>query len=182
MNTNGFRSAISNNQLVAALIAGLVATHMATVTGFWYRIIDFPNLDWPRYNGILLFPNGSDINQFVSGAIFHSITGICYALIYAFLVHPYLPWKNTMLNNLGKALLFSEVLALLSALLWVPRLFPQFDPGFFTLNFDWKVTVGIFIWHFVYGIHLGAFYNPTSDAPAASSPPPAASSEGGGQS
>jgi hypothetical protein len=164
MASNGFRSPVSNNKLTAALVAGFVAWHMATITGYWYRIIDFPNLDWPRFNGILLMPNGTDVGQFVSGAAFHAMTSMCYALIYVYLIHPNLPWPklpNNTLNNLVKALIWGEILAFFSALLWVPRLFPQFDPGFFTLNFEWKTTVGIFIWHFVWGIHLGAFYNPS---------------------
>jgi hypothetical protein len=170
MNNNGFRSAVSNNRLVAALVAGFIATHVATVTGYWYRIIDFPNLDWPRFNGILLCPNGSDVAQFLSGLVLHSFTGISLALVYAFVIHPRLPFPNTMQGNMIKALIFSESLALFSALIWVPRLFPQFDPGFLSLDLGWKTFVGIFLWHVVYGVNLGAFFNPTSVESESSTP------------
>ena len=171
MDSNGFQSPVSNNKLTTALVAGFVAWHMATITGYWYRIIDFPNLDWPRFNGILLMPSGTDSEQFVSGAIFHAMTSICYALIYVYLIYPRLSMvkiPNMMVSNLVKALIWGEVLAFLSALIWVPRLFPQFDPGFFTLNFEWKTTVGIFLWHAIWGLTLGAFYNPGSDSSAMS--------------
>jgi len=171
---NNWRSLVSNNRLVAALVAGFVATHMATVTGYWYRMIGFApdangqgfvTLDWPAVNGLLIRPQATLFSweQFVAGAVFHTFTGICFSLIFAFLIHPMLPWKNTTLGNIGKALVWGEFLALVSALWWVPSLFPAFNPGFLSLNLGWKTTVGIFIWHAVYGVHLGAFYNPLPD-------------------
>ena len=168
MNTNGFRSAVSNNKLVAALVAGFVATHMATVTGYWYPMIGFVNgqgfvaLDWPAFNGLLIRPQAPAFGgeQFLAGFVFHSLTGICFGLIFAFLIHPLLPWKNTVRGNITKGLAWGMFLALLSALWWVPTLFPAFNPGFLSLNLGWKTTVGIFLWHAVYGVHLGAFYNP----------------------
>jgi len=166
MNDNGFRSPVSNSKLVTALVAGVVATHVATITGYWYGIIGFPNLDWPRFNGMLLFPEGPDLVQFVSGLVFHSFTSMSLTLIFVFLIHPRLPWKNTMRGNLIKALVFAEFLGLFSALIFVPRLFPQFNPGFLSLGLSPspQVTIGIFLWHAIWGVHLGALYNPTSDS------------------
>jgi hypothetical protein len=170
MNTTNWRSMVSNNRLVAALVAGFVATHMATVTGYWYRMIGFVNgqgyvsLDWPGFNGFLIMPQGSTWEKFVSGGVMHYMTGICFTLIYAYLIHPRLPWPNTMSGNLIKALVWGLILAVISALWWTPSNFPEFNPGFLALQLGWKTTVGIFIWHFVYGIHLGAFYNPMPDA------------------
>ena len=160
MDSNTWRSTVSNSKLATALVAGVVATHIATITGYWYGIIGLPNLDWPRFNGLLLFPDGSDVTKFVSGAIFHTFTGMSLSLIYAFLIHPLLPGRNTTLGNIGKGLVWGEFLAIVSALIWVPRLFPQFNPGFFSVGLGWKTVVGIFIWHAVYGVHLGSIYNP----------------------
>ena len=160
-----FRSMVSNHRLAAALVAGIVATHMATVTGYWYRMIGFVNgegfvaLDWPTFNGLLIRPQAPLFGpeQFTAGAIYHMLTGICFSLIFAFLIHPRLPsgW-----SNMAKALTWGGILALVSAVWWTPSLFPAFNPGFLSLNLGWKTTVGIFIWHAVYGIHLGAFFNP----------------------
>lgn len=170
MNTNGFRSAVSNNRLVAALVASVVATHMATITGYWYQMIGFKNgegfvtLDWPAFNGLLILPRGTPSEQFVAGAVFHTLTGICFGLIYAFLIHPRLRLPNTMVGNLGKALVWGGILALISALWWVPANFPAFNPGFLSLNLGVKTTIGIFLWHVVYAVHLGAFYNPLPES------------------
>jgi hypothetical protein len=150
---------------------------MATVSGYWYKIIGIPVLGWPQFNGILLMGHtGSSTNgneQFWAGTFYHDLTGICYGLIFAFLIQPLIPIRSTFLGNLSKALIWGGVLAVLSALLWVPRNFPEFHPGFFTNNLGWKVVLGIFVWHAVYGLHLGAFYNPMSpeeEAAAARAP------------
>jgi len=158
-----FRSAVSNSRLTAALVAAVVATHMATITGYWYRMISFNpgegfyTLDWPAFNGLLILPNGTASEQFVAGALYHTLTGLCFGLIFAFLIHPRLPsgW-----SNMAKAFTWAGALALVSALWWVPANFPAFNPGFLSFNLGWKTTVGIFLWHAVYGVHLGAFFNP----------------------
>lgn len=161
-----FRSAVSNNRLVAALVAAFVSTHMATVTGYWYRMITFKNgedfvtLDWPAFNGLLIMPTGTASQQFLAGAVFHTFTGICFGLIFAFLVHPRLPFPNTMQGNMIKAFIWGMGLAVVSALWWVPSNFPAFDPGFLSTNLGIRTTIGIFLWHVVYSVHLGAFYNP----------------------
>jgi hypothetical protein len=161
---NPWRANVSKHRLGFALLAAVVATHMATVSGYWYKIIGIPVLGWPQFNGILLMGHtGSSANgaqQFWAGSVYHFLTGICFGLIYVFLVHPLIPIRNTFFGNIAKALLWGGVLATFSALLWVPRNFPEFHPGFFTNNLGWKTVIGIFIWHAVYGLHLGAFYNP----------------------
>lgn len=54
------------------------------------------------------------------------------------------------------------MLATLSAAVWVSSNFPEFHPGGFSQNLPggWKVVLGIYIWHLVYAVNLGAFYNP----------------------
>ena len=159
-----WRAEISQRRIAFALLAAFVATHMATVSGYWYKIIGIPVLGWPQFNGILLMGHpGSSADgaqQFWAGSVYHMLTGICYGLIFVFLIHPMLPIANTFFGNIGKGLIWGGVLATLSALLWVPRNFPEFDPGFFTNNLGWKTVLGIYVWHAVYGGTLGSFYNP----------------------
>jgi len=168
---NVWRVNVSKHTLTYALLASVVATHIATVSGYWYKIIGIPVLGWPGFNGILLLGHtgteATGAQQFWAGTVFHYMTGISYGLVFAFLIHPLLPGRNTVLGNLRKALIWAGVLALLSALLWVPRNFPEFDPGFFTNNLGWKTVLGIFIWHAVYGLHLGALYSPMPEDRAA---------------
>jgi hypothetical protein len=164
---NSWRAEVSKRRLAYALLAAFVATHIATVSGYWYKIIGIPVLGWPQFNGILLMGHtGSSANgneQFWAGTIYHLLTGICFGLIFVFLIHPLIPIGNTFYGNIVKGLLWGGVLATASALLWVPRNFPEFHPGFFTNNLGWKTVLGIYVWHAVYGLHLGALYNPLPD-------------------
>lgn len=164
---NVWRSNVASHRLTYGLLAAFVATQIATVSGYWYKIIGIPVLGWPQFNGILLLghtgSSTSGAQQFWAGSIYHFLTGICLGLIFVFLVHPLLPIPNTLVGNIAKALIWATVLATFSALLWVPRNFPEFHPGFFTNNLGWKTVIGIYIWHLVYGLHLGAFYSPLPD-------------------
>jgi hypothetical protein len=167
-----FPMTVSKGQLVTALVAGFVATHIATVTGYWFHGVNLPDLGWPNFNGILLLgTKASALSQFWAGAVFHFLTGICFALFYAFIVHPRLRrFPNTTRGNLTKALVFSLVLATISAIWWVPQLFNQefgYDFGWFSQNLGtflhtkaWKAVFGIYLWHIIWGVNLGLIYNP----------------------
>jgi hypothetical protein len=171
---NVWRESVSKHRLMFALLAGIVATHIATVSGYWYGIIGIPILGWPQYNGILLLGHtGSSMSgaeQFWAGTVYHYMTGICFSLIYVYLIHPIIRGGNSFAGNIVKALAWGVVLATVSALLWVPRDFPEFHPGFFSNNLGWKTVIGIYIWHLVYGLHLGALYNPTPEGAAERAP------------
>lgn len=161
--TARWRRQVADRPVVGALVAGFVAYQIATVTGYWYSGAELDNLDWPAFNGLLILPAAGPGAQFVAGAIFHALTAMSFALIYALLIHPLLPWHNTTLGNLAKALVFGLVLATISALWWVPTLFPAIDPGFFSNNLGWKVVFGIYLWHIIWAVNLGAIYNPAED-------------------
>jgi hypothetical protein len=154
------------------VLAGIIATHIVTVTGYWYHGIGLPNLDFPRFNGYLLFRAelGNDpavvtavssTVRLVLGWIVHTFTGVVWALTYVIAIHPRLPWRNTTAGNLGKAMVWGGILATLSALWWVPVLFPEFGLGFFSWNFaGFKGVVAIYLWHAIYAANLSLIYNP----------------------
>jgi hypothetical protein len=167
-----FRSSVSTSRLVTALVAGIVATHIATVTGTWYEGINLPPLNWPNFNGILLLgANASPLAQFWAGTAYHYLTGISFALFFAFVLHPLIRLPNSFGGNVMKGILFGLVLATISAIWWVPQLFnsvfgtdlgwfsQRVGPKFFNAG-AWEVPVGIYLWHIIYGFNLGAFYNP----------------------
>ena len=161
--TPQWRRIVAERPILGAVVAGFVAMQIATVTGYWYSGINLSNLDWPAFNGALIIPNGSPGQQLVVGAIFHALTAMCFAIVFALLIHPLLPWRNTTAGNMVKALLFGLVLATLSALWWVPALFPALNAGFFSANLGWKIVLGIYLWHIIWAVNLGALYNPAED-------------------
>jgi hypothetical protein len=167
-----WRELATRHPLAVAVLAGILATHIATITGYWYHGVGLPDLDWPRFNGYLLFRAAlgddpatvfavSDIARLVLGWIAHSITGVVFAVVYVVGIHPALPWRDTTAGNLAKALLWGLVLATISALWWAPELFPEFQLGFFTWDLaGWKGVFGIYLWHVIWAVNLGLLYNP----------------------
>lgn len=166
-----WRVLATTNPLAVALVAGVLATHIATITGYWYHGIGLPDLDWPRFNGYLLFRAelGDDAAlvlgvpsalRLVLGWIVHLFTGVVFAMVYAMLIQPMLRWNN----NLWKVLLWGGILATISAMWWAPVLFPEFQLGFFTWNLaGWKGVAGIYLWHLIWAVNLYLFYNPLND-------------------
>jgi hypothetical protein len=172
-----FRSEVSSSRLITALVAGFVATHIATVTGYWYHGINLPDLGWPNFNGLLLLgQESSQLAQFWAGTVYHTFTGISFALFYAYIVHPRIPLPNSRGGNVVKGILFGLVLATLSAGWWVPQLFNQIferDLGWFSQNVGellgaggWEVILGIYLWHIIWGLNLGLLYNPLPPEPS----------------
>jgi hypothetical protein len=66
-----------------------------------------------------------------------------------------------MLGNLIKALLYGTVLAVISAAWWVPAVYVPHHAGFLSTGLGWKLTFGIFLWHWIYGYFLGTVYCPS---------------------
>jgi hypothetical protein len=156
-----FRRWVTDHPVSSAILAGLVATHLATVIGYWMPGVGLPRLDWNRVNGAIFTPNQSPVVQFVSGGFFHYADGIVLSLLFALLMHPRLPGRNTPLNNVLKGLAFGTLLTIIALVFMVPRVYlPHDGVGFFSINLGWKFLLAVFLWHVVYGLHLGAVYNP----------------------
>ena len=159
--SHGWRMWVRDHTAAAALVSGLVATQMATVVGYWLPGVGLPQLDWNRVNGAIFTPTASTNVQFLSGGVFHYLDGIVFAFIFAVGVYPVLVWRSSALGNIAKGLAFGTVLALISVLFMIPRVyFPDANPGFFSWNFGWKLVLAVFVWHWVYGLHLGLIFNP----------------------
>ena len=155
-----WRAWASTHPVGSSLLAGAVATQFATVFGIWFRGFGLPVLNWPAVNGQLIIPTASPGVQYFAGAISHFADGVFFALLFALLFHPFVPLRNTMLGNLIKALLYGTVLALISAAWWVPAVYVPHHAGFLSTGLGWKLTFGIFLWHWIYGYFLGTVYCP----------------------
>lgn len=171
-----WRSFVTAHRLIVAIVAGLVATHVTTNLGMWYHGLGgLPDLNFNYLNGLLVFGNSAQdptgmsdpviLTAFGAGA--HYAQGVCFALIFAFGIHPLLPIPNSLLGNFAKAIIWGLILGTLSAVWWI-NLFPNLagpgvTAGVFFSNFgadQWKWVVAVYLWHIVYGFTLGAFYQP----------------------
>jgi hypothetical protein len=122
--------------------------------------IGLPQLDWNRINGKIYTPAASPDIQFLSGGVFHYLDGIAFSALFVIAVHPLLRWGSTSVANVLKGLVFGTVLATVSCAFMTPRVyFPHLDVGFFSHNLGWKMILAVYVWHWIYGLHLGVVYN-----------------------
>ena len=170
-----WRDYATRHRLVAAIVGGLVATHVTTNFGMWYHGIGLPDLNFNLLNGFLVFGNSAmdpagmsdPVTLTTFGAAVHYAQGVVFALVFAFGIHPLLPIKNSVVGNIAKALIWGLILATLSAVWWI-NLFPNLagpgtNAGIFMTNLgpdSWKWLVAVYLWHIVYGLNLGLFYQP----------------------
>ena len=158
----------TRHRVWAALLAGLVAVHIGTIVGFWLGDFGLTRMDWPTANGLVYVPDASPTAQFLIGGLSHYLDGIFFALVYAIALAPFLPFGSTAAGNAVKGLVFGTVLAVIALLIMTPLVYaPARDSqaGFFSSNFGWSYIVSVFIFHWVYGLHLGLIYNPDDSEP-----------------
>ena len=158
-----WRDWVTDHRIGAGTLAGLVGTHLATVIGFWLPSIGLPELDFNTFNGLLYLGASSHASKavlFWTGATIHYTDGLIFALLFVVAVHPRLPWRSTVLGNLLKGLTMGMILAVITCVWMVPRVWAVPHAGFFSVGLGWKFVLAIFVWHFVWGLHIGVFYNP----------------------
>lgn len=167
-----WRDYATQHRLKVAIVAGLVATHVTTNLGMWYHGIGLPDLNFNWLNGLLVFGNSAmdpagmmdPVILTAFGAAVHYAMGVSFALIFAFGIHPLLPIGNSLVGNMAKAIIWGLILATLSAVWWI-NLFPNLagpgkSAGIFMTNLPIGWLVAVYLWHIVYGLHLGLFYQP----------------------
>ncbi|MCX4903400.1 hypothetical protein [Streptomyces sp. NBC_00878] len=165
-----WRTWATRHRVASALLAGVVATHVATIIGYWFPGVGLNRLDWNTANGFVYVPSSSPLEKFLVGGAFHYLDGIVFAVVFACAMHPALPWRNTGLGNLTKGLVFGTVLSVISVAFMTPRIYGPArgtDPGFLSLDLGWKYIASVFVWHWIFGLHLSLIYNPLPAGTAA---------------
>jgi hypothetical protein len=163
----------TRHPVASALLAGLVATHVATVLGFWMGDFGLVRLDWNTANGLVYLPGGTPLTQFLVGGTMHYVDGILFAVLFAITLQPRLPWGNSEVGNVLKGVVFGTILAVIALGVLTPLVYAPArgaDAGMFSTNFGWEYVVGVFLFHWIYGAHLGLIYSPLDKpdtAPAA---------------
>jgi len=160
-----WRAWVARHPIGGSLLAGAVATQFATVFGIWFPGFGLPSLNWPVANGelILGIPVGTPATAatYFVGELSHFTDGVFFALLFALLFHPLIPIRNTLPGNLIKAFLYGTVLAVISAAWWLPAVYIPHHAGFLSTSLGWKLTFGVFLWHWIYGYFLGTVYCPS---------------------
>src|SRR5258705_8774824 len=102
------RSLAARHKIGTAIVGGIVATHLGTMFGYWDHVFGMQVLNWNYGNGLqLLAPesHASYTTTYFVGAAAHYLNGVCFALLYAFVIHPLIPIRSTALGNLAKGLI-----------------------------------------------------------------------------
>lgn len=164
------------------MIAAFIATHVATMAGYWFPGVRLPQFPFNDLNGYLVlglqFGFANPGINFVVGGIIHYTSGIIWGVAFALIVHPALgrairPLAAlTPVNNYIKGLLWGVVLWIISSALWMPLLIdPLFGGGVvgpFLTKFGENGIQALFanlLWHSVYGVNLGLLFSPTPASP-----------------
>src|SRR5712664_2451823 len=90
------RFLIGKTAAANAIVAGFIATMIATVSGLWFPGVKLPQFDFNALNGRLAlgdtaFPNGSiSIQTWEIGAVIHMIDGVIWAVIFGLVISPVL--------------------------------------------------------------------------------------------
>jgi len=173
----------------SAIVAGFIATMIATISGLWFPGVKLPQFDFNALNGRLAF---GDTNFPLStqvweiGAVIHMIDGVIWSLIFGLIISPVLGvvfkplGPRTPTVNLVKGIIWGGALWIISSALWMPLLIGTLLGPLFTATppngFGLPCGVGPFLtcfgpyktqalftnlfWHTIYGVNLGLLFNP----------------------
>ena len=160
-----------------AAFAGVVATQMATIWGYYGKGIGLPSLPFPNYNGTLFAPAsvkpdfsdfGNTGNFFVGQSI-HFVNGVVFALVFALLAYKTLPSIGRRYTSIQKAIVFGIGQTIISVGFLFPYVYaPKSGFGFFSFGANalgtnpdhWKLPFAVLVYHIVYGGFLGLLFDP----------------------
>ena len=154
---------VNQHRVGAIALVGLIATQLGTYFGYVFPAIGLPTLPWPLFNGVLGAPveEFGTTGSFFVGQSLHFVNGIVFAILYAVLALPMMPFRNTHSGNVARGLLYGVVMTIISIGVLVPYAYvPKQGYGFFTFYGPdgWKLPAAVLLWHLIYGYFLGALY------------------------
>jgi hypothetical protein len=154
---------VNQHRVGASLLVGLIATQLGTYFGYVFPAIGLPTLPWPLFNGALGAPatEFGTTGSFFVGQSLHFVNGIVFAILFAVLARPAMPFRNTHAGNVLSGLAYSVVMSIISLGLLVPYAYvPKSGYGFFSFYGPdgWKLPAAVLLWHLIYGFFLGTLY------------------------
>jgi hypothetical protein len=154
---------VDGHRVAAAALVGLIATQLGTYFGYVFPAFGLPTLPWPLYNGLLAVPaeEFGTTGSYFAGNSLHYVNGIVFAILYAVLALPIMPFRNNHNGNVARGLLYSVVLTVISLGILVPYAYvPKQGYGFFAFSGPdgWKLPFAVLLWHLIYGFFLGTLF------------------------
>ena len=160
-----------------AALAGLIATQVATIWGYYGPGIGLPALPFPAYNGLLFsrpsvakdLSNFGNPSSWFLGQSVHYVNGIVFGLMFALIAYHKLPTFLPQLKSVQKGIVFGITQTIISIgflfpYVYAPRsgfgIFSFGDNAFQNNHQHWKLPFAVLLWHIVYGAILGLLYDP----------------------
>ncbi len=172
--STGVRFLVGKTAATSGIVAGFIATHIATVSGLWFAGVHLPKFDFNTLNGFLYLGFGESAEAtFVIGGVVHYINGILWGVIYALVIYPLMGATSKPLAamnprmNYVKGLLWGWSLWIISSALWMPLVVGSIGipVGPFLTHFGnvgYQAVLTNLFWHTIYGLNLGLLFNPMS--------------------
>ena len=154
---------VDRHRVAGIALVGVIATQLGTYFGYVFPAIGLPTVPWPLYNGALglLGAEFNTTGSFFVGQTLHYINGIVFAILYAVLFLPLMPFRNTRGGNLISAIIYTLIMTVISIGFLVPYAYvPHQGYGFFSFYGPdgWKLPAAVLLWHLIYGFFLGTLY------------------------
>jgi len=136
----------------AAIASGLLATFVATASGYWFSAVGLQRLDLVGLNGAVVVPEDASLGfLWMVGAVQLFGGGIVMAILYGFYVQMYLPGPGWF-----RGMLWGGTLGIVVGLTVVPLLY---EGGIFGRDWDGRTAVALIVWHLLWGCVLGISYH-----------------------
>jgi hypothetical protein len=172
-----YQNWVYRNPVKGAALAGVIATQVGTIWGYYAPGIGLPSLPFPAYNGLLFSPASvaKDFSNFGSpaswflGQSVHFANGIVFALLFALVYYNKLPTFMPKMKSVQKGIVFAVGQTIISIGFLFPYVYaPKKGFGFFSFGNNafgnnpdhWKLPFAVLLWHLVYGSLLGLLYDP----------------------
>lgn len=171
----------TDNRLVAALVASIGATFLATMFGEWYGSVGWPvpfsfntlnaevwATNFKTLSGFFAITKGQTLSPdftYFLGMWAHYSQGIVFGLLFAFFIYPNLPGPMRTGSNLVKGTLWGLTLVVVSNSFVMPLLYGSgfwFSTWgtFFPPNGQVNLIFDNVVWHATFGFLLGMFFSP----------------------
>lgn len=133
-----------------AVLAGFIATFIATRWGYLETRVGLPQLDFLTFSGSQAAPKDvSPAFIYNWGAILHYVDGVIFAIIYDRYIYGRLPG-----HDLFRGLIYGILVWIGAGLVYLPLS----GAGLFGAGLGGPFLWAVLIWHIVWGIVLGVFY------------------------
>ena len=155
---------VDRHRVAGIALVGVIATQLGTYFGYVFPAVGLPTVPWPLYNGVLGLGDFKAFNTpgaFFVGQTLHYVNGIVFAILYAVLFLPLMPFRNTRGGNLISGIIYTLIMTVISIGFLVPYAYvPHSGYGFFTFYGPdgWKLPAAVLLWHLIYGFFLGTLY------------------------